>query len=84
MKKGNHVLALAALTALAILGAVGWMYMTQPDRRTTGQKIGDAIDALPQGLDRAVEQLEDRTPGQRLGDAIKDVGESIRKKSAAE
>lgn len=84
MKKGTPVFALIGLIALIALGAAGWIYLTQPDRRTTGQKIGDAIDALPQGLDRAINQLEDRTPGQRIGDAIKDAGENIKKNTGNE
>jgi hypothetical protein len=51
---------------------IGYVVLTMPDQRTTGQKFGDAIDALPQGVDKAAEQLEDRTPGEKVGDAIKD------------
>ncbi|MER2519211.1 MAG: hypothetical protein ABTQ34_00800 [Bdellovibrionales bacterium] len=84
MKKNKPVFALLALIALIVLGAAGWKFLTTPDDRTTGQKIDAAIDALPQGLDRAIDQLEDRTPGQRLGDAIKDVGEGIKRKSSGQ
>ncbi len=64
---------LVILVAIVLYGV-----LTMPDRRTPGQKIGDAIDALPQGPDKAVRQLEDRTPGEKVGDAIKDVGDDIK------
>lgn len=61
-----------------ILGVVAWAVMTMPDNRSSGEKIGDAIDALPNGIDKAAEQLEDRTPGEKLGDAVKEVGDDIK------
>jgi hypothetical protein len=61
------------MTAIA-----AWSILTMPDQRTAGQKIGNAIDALPQGPDKAARQLEDRTLEQRLSDALKDARERIR------
>lgn len=69
---------LSIVIILAILAAVAFVFLTQPDRRTTGQKIGDAVDALPQGVDKAADQLESRTPGQKIGDAVEDTGERIK------
>lgn len=70
---------LAMIAVLAIIGAIAYVVLTMPDQRTTGQKIGDAIDTLPQeGPGKAVEQLQDRTPGERLGDAVEDAGEAIK------
>ena len=63
---------------VVVLGAIGWAVLTLPDQRTAGQKIGDAVEALPQGVDKAAEQFEDRTPGEKLGDAVKDVGDDIK------
>ena len=60
------------------LGLIVWNMLTMPDNRTTGQRIGDAVDAAPQGLDKAARQLENRTPGERLGDAVKDAGDTIK------
>ena len=62
-----------------ILGAIAWAVLTMPDQRSTGQKVGDAIDALPKGVDKAAQQLESRTPGEKLGDAVKDTGDDIKK-----
>lgn len=71
--------ALAGIIILLVLAFVAYGVLTLPDKRTTGQRIGDAIDALPQGADKAAQQLEKRTPGEKLGDAIKDVGDDVKK-----
>lgn len=67
-----------AIVILLVLAVLGWVVLTMPDRRSTGQKIGDAVDALPNGVDKAARQLEDRTPGEKLGDAVKDTGDEIK------
>jgi hypothetical protein len=69
---------LIAVLVIAVLGVLAWGALTLPDQRSTGEKVGDAIDALPQGVDKAARELEDRTPGERLGDAVKDAGEDIK------
>ncbi|MFZ4541421.1 MAG: hypothetical protein ACOYNL_06375 [Rickettsiales bacterium] len=66
------------LLLVIVLAAVAWGVMTMPDRRTGGEKIGDAIDALPQGVDKAARQLEDRSPGEKIGDAVKDAGDDVK------
>ena len=70
---------LFTLLAVLALGILAWGMLTMPDRRTAGEKIGDAVDTLPQGVDKAARQLEDRTPGERIGDAVKDAGENIKR-----
>jgi len=57
---------------IIIVAVLAYGFLTMRDQRSTGQRIGDAIDALPHGADKAEQQLEDRTPGQKLGDKIKD------------
>jgi hypothetical protein len=64
---------------IIVIGFVAYGALTMPDNRTAGQRIGDAVDALPQGVDKAARQLEDRTPGEKLGDAVKDAGEDIKR-----
>ncbi len=73
---------LLAVVVVLALGLITWGVMTMPDQRTTGQKVGDAVDALPQGVGKAARQLEDRTPGQKLGDAVKDAGDNIKDSTA--
>lgn len=60
------------ITLLVIAGFVGYTVLTQPDQRSVGEKIGDAVDQLDNGVDNAARELEDRTPAERIGDEIKD------------
>jgi hypothetical protein len=62
-----------------ILGAIGYYFLTAPDQRNDMQKVGDAINELPNGVDKAVRQLDDRTPGDKLNDVAKDAKEDIKK-----
>ena len=73
---------LLVLLVIIIVVVLAWGVLSMPDQRTAGQKIGDAVDALPQGVDKAARQLEDRTPGQKLGDAVKDAGDDIKRNTS--
>jgi hypothetical protein len=53
---------------VVFIAAIGMYVLNAPDRRSPGEKIGDAIDALG-----------DRTAGEKLGDAAKDVGDDLKK-----
>lgn len=68
-KNTKTILAVIAVVAVV---AVAAMAMTAPDRRTPGEKVGDAIGQLDNGVDNAARELEDRTPAERAGDAIQD------------
>lgn len=81
MNKNSNSKTLLAVVLILVIGIIAWGVLTMPDQRTSGQKVGDAIDALPQGVDKAARQLEDRTPGEKLGDAVKDVGDDIKDKT---
>ncbi len=61
------------------IAVISYYVLTASDERNIGEKIGDAINELPSGVDKAARQLEDRTPGEKLGDAAKDVGDDIKK-----
>ena len=68
------------IAAIAVIVAViGFYVLGAPDRRDEGQKISDAINELPNGVDKAARQLKDRTPGEKLGDAARDAGDDIKK-----
>ena len=69
------------LLVIGIVAAVGYKALNTQDQRTTGERLGDAVDALGDGVTKATRQLEDRTPGEKLGDAVKDVGDDIKEKS---
>jgi len=64
--------ALAGVIVIVVLAILTFGILTMPDQRSTGERVGDAIDALPEGPGEAAEQLKKRTPGERLGDAIED------------
>jgi hypothetical protein len=53
---------------VVILAFIGFYVLNAPDKRSAGERVGDAID-----------QLGDRTPGEKLGDAVRDVGDDINK-----
>ncbi len=71
------LLLIAGLITLVIV--LGYNILNAPDRRDPGQKISDAINELPNGVDKATRQLKDRTPGEKLKDAAKDEGDDIKK-----
>lgn len=64
---------------VVVIGIVGYYVLNAPDKRSAGDKIGDAINELPKGVDKAARQLEDRTPADKLNDAAKDAGDDLKK-----
>jgi uncharacterized protein HemX len=70
--------AVLILIIALVVGIAGYNFLTMRDNRSTTDRIGDAVHTLPQGLDKATQQLEDRTPGQKLGDTVKDAGQGIK------
>jgi len=74
--KGPFLLTAGIIVLIAI---VGYNILNAPDRRSDGQKVSDAINELPNGLDKASRQLKDRTPADKLSDAVKDEGDDIKK-----
>lgn len=82
--KNNQVQARSIKTIsimiLVSLSAVFLYYMLNAlDKRNVGQKVGDAITELPNGLEKASRQLENRTPADKISDSIKDTNEDIKK-----
>lgn len=65
------------LIAAAIL-ITGYFVLNRPDQRDPLQKVGDAINALPHGVDKAARQLNDRTPGDKINDAAKDAKQDVK------
>ena len=63
--QGKSLLMIGVVVIVAI---VGYYVLNAPDQRSTGDRIGDAID-----------QLGDRTPGEKIGDAVKNAGDDIKK-----
>jgi hypothetical protein len=65
-----------ALLVVILLGVGGYAVLHAPDNRTTGEKIGDAIDQLPD-VGKAGKELGDRTPADRIDDAADDVKKDL-------
>lgn len=69
--------SLLIVLGLLLAGILVYGVMNMPDRRTGAERVGDAISELPNGVDRAADQLGDRTPADRAEEAVKDTGEAI-------
>lgn len=69
---------IAAVLGIAIVIG-GYYVLSTPDTRNTGEKLSDAINEMPNGIDKAARQLEDRTPAEKLGDVAEDAGEDLKK-----
>jgi hypothetical protein len=74
----SPVKGIIAIIVIVILGVLGYAILTMPDHRNGVQRVGDAIHELPNGTDKAADQLKDRTPAQKLGDAVQDTGNDIK------
>ena len=68
---------LGALAIIVIAGGA-WAYLTQPDDRTVGEHLSDAVNKLDEGVDDAARELEDRTPAERISDEYKDATDGDR------
>lgn len=64
------------VVAIVVIAALSYAVLTTPEHRTPGQKIGDAIDHLDNGLDDAARQLKDRSPAEKIKDEVKDATDS--------
>jgi len=62
-----------------IVAVLGYYILNAPDNRDPAQKIGDAVNELHNGPDKAARQLENRTPGDKLEDAAKDEKTDVKK-----
>lgn len=77
--QNNPTKAVLIAAVVVILAIIAYAILTMPDNRNGAERIGDAISELPNGVDKAADQLGDRTPGEKLGDAVEDTGESIKR-----
>jgi hypothetical protein len=64
-KNGIYILCGVALVVIAAI-----FLLNLPDNRSGTERVGDAVEALPQGVDKAGDQLKDRNPVEKAGDAI--------------
>ncbi len=73
----NAKIVVGVLVAFVVV-LLGFVVLTTPDTRNTGEKIGDAVEQLDEGVDDAARELEDRTPAERIGDEIEDATDGNR------
>ena len=70
---------LGAIVLVIGIAVIGYYVLNTPDHRSDGQKVNDAISALPKGIDKAADELKSRTPGEKLNDAAQDIGADVKK-----
>jgi cell division protein FtsL len=68
----NNRNTLIGLVIVVLVVVAGYLVLNQPDQRSTGEHVGDAISKLDEGVDDAARELEDRTPAERIKDDIDD------------
>ena len=78
MQNRSPVQIVIIMAIVAVLAFLAYSFLTMPDHRSTTDRVGDAVHALPNGVDAAGKQLESRTPGQKIGDAVEDTGKSVK------
>ncbi len=70
MRVDTRTVSLSIL--LVVVAVLAYAALTTPERRTTGERIGDAVEQLDNGVDNAARELKDRTPAEKVRDSIND------------
>jgi hypothetical protein len=78
MMPESNVKTISILLIITLLAVTGYWALNRQDQRTTGERMGDAVDAISDGVDKASRQLENRTPAEKLGDAVDDISDNIK------
>ena len=60
----NTAIIILAVLIIAAL-AVGAVFMLQ-DNRSGSERLGDAVEALPNGVDNAADKLGDQSPAENV------------------
>lgn len=68
-KSSNRVII---VLVVALAAMAGYAFFNMRDTRTGAEHVGDAVSALPNGIDKAARELENRTPAERVGDHVRD------------
>lgn len=70
--QGNNNTAVVIVTILIVaILAIGAVYLMQ-DHRTGSERVGDAVAALPHGVDKAANKLGDQAPAKNVERNLKD------------
>ncbi len=71
----NAAVVILAVIVVALL-VVGAVYMMQ-DHRTGGERLGDAVQTLPKGLNKAAKKLDDQAPAQNVQRNLDDAAKKV-------
>lgn len=76
-RSNNTMTMVIVVAVIALLAFIVYSMMNAPDTRTTGERVGDAVENLSDGVEDAGRSLQDRTPAQKAGDAVEDFGDKV-------
>lgn len=62
---GNNTLTIVLAIIIVAILAVGAVFLMQ-DNRSGSERIGDAVEALPNGVDNAADKLGDQSPAENV------------------
>lgn len=68
---GNNTATIILTILIVAILAVGAVWMMQ-DHRSGSERVGDAVTALPHGVDKAADKLGDQAPAQNVKRNVKD------------
>ncbi|EGF89599.1 hypothetical protein ABI_40160 [Asticcacaulis biprosthecium C19] len=62
---GNNTLTIVLAVIIIAILAVGAVFLMQ-DNRSGSERVGDAVQALPNGVDNAADKLGDQSPAENV------------------
>ena len=71
MKTVYLVVIVALIAIVAIVG------LNMQREETPGERIGNAVDEMGDGMEDAAEEMQNRSPMEKVGDSIEDAGEEV-------
>lgn len=74
-QNGNNMLIILAVILIAI-AAVGSVFLMQ-DNRSGSERVGDAVQALPNGVDKAADELGDQAPAENVERNLDEAKEKV-------
>jgi len=75
-QSSNNGLIIVLAVALIAIVAVAAIYLMQ-DNRSGSERVADAIETIPQGLDKAANQLDDQPPAQNVQRNLDEAGKKV-------
>lgn len=70
----GRILVIVLILAVVIFGAA--FFLNRTDNRTAGEKVGDAIDAVPVVVESAAAEFSESSPLAKAGEALENAGEA--------